>query len=177
MGRGAAVGMSAEGRTLHLPATRKETERWLTPMWVIDAIGDFDLDPCGAPAWQTAREVWTPEAGRDGLAEEWRGRVWLNPPYGREAVKWLARLADHGDGVALIFARTDTVAFHEQVWGRADAVLFLRGRLTFLKPDGSAPIANSGAPSCLVAYGEGATRLLRHADLDGRYVDLQERAA
>jgi DNA N-6-adenine-methyltransferase (Dam) len=166
-----------EGRTLHLAATTKETERWLTPRWVLDALGPFDLDPCGAPGWPTAARILTPEAGDDGLVDQWSGRVWLNPPYGREAVRWLERLADHGDGIALIFARTDTAAFHEQVWGRADAVLFIRGRLTFLRPDGTAPVANSGAPSCLVAYGASAADDLARADIPGRLVRLTEAAA
>jgi hypothetical protein len=162
------------GRTLHLPTTTKETERWLTPKWVIDLLGPFDLDPCGAPDWHTAETVWTPEDGRDGLVEDWNGRVWLNPPYGREATKWLAKLAEHGRGTALIFARTDTAAFHSEVWGKAHAVLFLRGRLTFLRPDASKPVANSGAPSCLVAYGSQDAAALAISDHDGHYVKLRD---
>ncbi|MCP6582198.1 phage N-6-adenine-methyltransferase, partial [Klebsiella pneumoniae] len=82
----------------------------------------------------------------DGLAQEWQGRVWCNPPFGREAVKWLRRMADHGNGIALIPARTETAMFYETVWARADAVLFMQGRPHFHYVCGRRAPANSGAP-------------------------------
>lgn len=57
------------------------------------------------------------------------------------------------------------------VWGRASAVLFLTGRLHFHFPDGSRAAANSGAPSVLVAYGNGDAIRLRDSGLDGVYID------
>jgi hypothetical protein len=133
-----------------------QTEEWLTPPHVLGALGPFDLDPCSPPVrpWPTASRHLTAED--DGLSHPWEGRVWLNPPYGKEVEQWLARLADHGDGVALVFARTETRWFFDQVWRRASALLFLEGRLTFHRPDGSPAKAghNSGGPSVLIAYGE-----------------------
>jgi hypothetical protein len=159
------------GKSLSLPATTRETERWLTPRWILDPLGRFDLDPCGAPGWPTADEIYTPETHGDGLSLPWSGRVWMNPPYGTVMGAWLERMADHGKGIALIFARTDTAAFHEFVWPHADALLFIRGRLTFLRPDLSAPIANSGAPSVLLAYGHDDADLLRTCGIPGHYID------
>ena len=102
---------------------RALTTTWLTPPHILDALGPFDLDPCGHPDWGTARRrIVLPD---DGLAVDWSGRVWLNPPYGREVWGWLAKLAAHGDGIALIFARTETEGFVREVWGKADAILFL----------------------------------------------------
>jgi hypothetical protein len=145
---------------------------WLTPPEIISALGTFDLDPCAAPAprpWPTAgRHIALPE---DGLAAEWHGRVWLNPPYSFEAWKWLNKLASHGTGTALIFARTETAGFVKQVWSRATAVLFLHGRLYFHYPDGTRAAANSGAPSCLVAYGQRDADLLRASGLVGTVVE------
>ena len=72
---------------------------WLTPRYIIDALGPFDLDPCCPPKmpWQTAAEMVCRPA--DGLAVDWRGkRVWLNPPYGREAVPFLRKMAIDGTG-------------------------------------------------------------------------------
>lgn len=133
---------------------RMGTSTWLTPPEVLAALGPFDLDPCAAPTprpWPTAaKHIELPE---DGLAAEWHGRVWCNPPFGREAVAWLRRMADHGDGIALIPARTETAMFYETVWSQADAVLFLRGRPHFHRADGTRAPFNSGAPICLVAYG------------------------
>ena len=73
---------------------------WLTPKRVIDALGHFDTDPCCPPnmPWRTADRMLTKED--DGTTAPWVGRVWLNPPYGREALPFLRRMADHEGGVS-----------------------------------------------------------------------------
>lgn len=80
------------------PDFNKRNDRWLTPLTLIEKLGAFDLDPAGAPGHPTATEVWTPENVGDGLSLQWSGRVWLNPPYGREMRAWVERLAQHGNG-------------------------------------------------------------------------------
>lgn len=157
-------------------SARMKNDEWLTPPEIVRACGEFDLDPC-APVvrpWDTARQHFTKED--DGLAQTWSGRVWCNPPFGREAIKWLRRLAAHGNGVALIPARTETVMFYETVWGSADAVLFIQGRPHFHYVDGRRAAANSGVPICLVAYGAGNVAALRASGL-GVTLDLPRAAA
>lgn len=147
--------------------------RWLTPPRIVEALGEFDLDPCGAPDHVLAKKTYLLENNEDGLALPWSGRVWLNPPYGRGPQHaFLHKLADHGTGTALIFARTDTRSFHDVVWNRASAILFLLGRLTFLSSDGVPARANAGAASCLVAYGDPDHALLAGSGLPGRLVQL-----
>lgn len=149
------------------------TDTWLTPPEILAPLGTFDLDPCAAPdpkPWPTAQTHYT--LPTDGLAEPWFGRVWLNPPYSREAVKWLRKLADHGTGTALIFARTETSWFIETVWDRATGVLFLHGRLHFHHADGTRAKANAGAPSCLIAYGDADALALQRSGINGTYVPL-----
>lgn len=139
---------------------RMKSDTWLTPPEILRALGAFDLDPCCPPdmPWPTAATMISPP--RDGLAEPWAGRVWLNPPFGAQASAWLAKLATHGNGIALIPARTETRMFYAHVWGAADAVLFLRGRPHFHYVDGARAAGNSGAPIALVAYGEDNARTL-----------------
>ena len=147
------------------------TDVWLTPRYIVDALGPFDLDPC-APAeapWRCATRHYTEED--DGLAQEWRGRVFLNPPYGSVTGGWVRRLADHGNGIALIFARTETAWFRREVWQRADAVLFFAHRVHFHKPDGSRG-PGSSAPSVLAAYGAANHEALFHPALRGTVLDL-----
>lgn len=135
-------------------------EEWLTPPEILKDFGPFDLDPC-APVkrpWPMAARHFTAED--NGLIRPWNGFVWCNPPYGSKTSAWLARCAEHGDCLALIFARTETGAFHERVWNRADGILFIKGRLNFYHASGEKAGA-PGAPSCLVAYG--ATALERLA--------------
>jgi len=149
------------------------TDNWLTPPAIIRALGDFDLDPCTCDAmpWKTADKQFT--LADDGLTQDWGdNRVWLNPPYSREAVKWLRLMAKHNHGTALVFARTETAWFFETVWRAASAVLFLEGRLHFHYPDGTRAKANAGAPSCLVAYGRFDSYKLADSGLAGYFVTL-----
>lgn len=150
------------------------SDEWLTPPDLLAALGPFDLDPCSPVdrPWDTARHHFTIED--DGLRQEWSGRVWLNPPYA-QADKWLHRLAEHGQGTALIFARTETALWFTHVWPRASAVLFIRGRLHFHYRNGKRAKANSGAPSVLVAYGEADAAVLASEPLPGRYVATSPR--
>lgn len=152
------------------------TTTWLTPPPILDALGPFDLDPCAAPAprpWRTAA-VMNSELDGDGLAMEWDGRVWLNPPYTSADIEaWLQRLGDHNRGTALIFARTETAAFQRQVWGRASGLLFLAGRLHFHHADGMRAKANAGAPSVLCAYGQDDMDRLAASSIDGAFVPLR----
>jgi hypothetical protein len=136
----------------HQSASMKSAT-WLTPPEWIKKLGRFDLDPCCPPdmPWHTAKVMLT--EAQDGLSAPWEGRVWLNPPFGKEAVKWLRKLRKHGNGIALIPARTETAMFYECVWGVAHAVCFVQGRPHFHYPDGTRAPFNSGAPICLVAYG------------------------
>lgn len=146
-------------------SARMRNDEWLTPPEIVRALGHFDLDPCSPinRPWPTATRHLTVED--DGLVHPWSGRVWMNPPFGREAVKWLRKLATHGDGVALIPARTETAMFYETVWGVADAVLFIKGRPHFHFVDGQRAAFNSGAPICLVAYGQRNAEVLAASGL------------
>jgi hypothetical protein len=98
--------------------------------------------------------------------------VWCNPPYGLEAANWLNKLAEHGNGIALIFARTETKMFFDHVWKKADALLFIEGRLYFHRVNGEKAKANSGAPSVLIAYGSHNVETLRNCGIKGKFIYL-----
>lgn len=153
-------------------APRSTSDEWLTPPALLAALGVFDFDPCAPvnPPWQTAATMLT--IVDDGLAQPWHGRVWLNPPFGRGVARWLARLVEHGDGIALLPARTETQPWHRYVWGVADAVLFMRGRPRFYRVDGSQARHNCGAAIALVAYGLDNVAALRCSGL-GALVDAR----
>lgn len=147
-------------------------DEWLTPPEIVRDLGGFDLDPCSPidRPWPTAKAHYTIED--DGLSQDWHGRVWLNPPYGTETFKWLDRLAAHGNGISLIFARTDTAGFFSEVWKKADGILFLEGRLNFYHANGTRAKLNAGAPSCLVAYGANNVQALENTNIRGHLVRL-----
>jgi hypothetical protein len=142
----------------------------ITPKWILDPLGSFDLDPAAADPrpWDCAAVNYT-EAD-DGLRHPWRGRVWLNPPFDQYVVgKFIRRLAAHGRGTALLHARTETDWFLP-IWQRASGILFLSNRIKFCKPDGSEQPFNSGAPPILVAFGEKDLAALRASGISGALV-------
>lgn len=148
-------------------------DEWLTPPEIIESLGPFDLDPC-APInrpWPTAKKHYT--INDNGLYLPWEGRVWCNPPYGKEAIKWMRKLAEHGNGTALIFARTETQMFFETVWGKAESILFLKGRLHFHHVSGERAKANGGAPSVLIAYNEENAEALEESGIEGQHIYLK----
>lgn len=152
------------GLSGHQSAKMKNGE-WLTPPEVLENLGPFDLDPC-APIvrpWSTAEHHYTIED--NGLLKPWEGRIWLNPPFGREAVRWLRKMAEHNNGIALIPARTETKMFYETIWGKAAGVLFIKGRPHFHFVDGKRASFNSGAPICLIAYGKENLDILKASGL------------
>lgn len=135
------------------------------------ALSPFDLDPCAAPSprpWRTAIEHY--ELPQDGLDLPWAGRVWLNPPYGTKTGKWLEKMADHGQGTVLIFARTETDYWFDWIWPRAHAILFIRNRLNFYLPCGTRAKGNAGGPSALIAYGQQDADRLESSGINGAFV-------
>jgi hypothetical protein len=156
-------------------STYNESKEWYTPRKIFDALGlEFDLDPCSPGAnvvpWIPAAQHFTCQD--DGLVKRWTGRVWLNPPYGSDTPKWMCRLAEHGDGIALVFARCDTQWFHD--YGvRADAICFIKGRIQFVKAQDAVAYAEGrqnpkdscGAGSMLLAFGNDNAEALYRSGL------------
>lgn len=145
------------------------SQTYITPRSIIDDLGPFDTDPCAASnmPWATAHKMVT--EAEDGLSRPWSGFVWCNPPFDRKIVgAWVRRMAEHRNGILLVHARTETGWF-QPVWA-SDAVLFLRGRVTFCREDGSRHAANSGAPVILAAWGQTGVRRLRTSSLGGHLV-------
>lgn len=61
----------------------------------------------------------------DGLTKDWVGRVWLNPPYSRPLIeRFVTRLAEHGNGIALLFNRCDSKMFQDVIFEKATAMKF-----------------------------------------------------
>lgn len=155
------------------------TTTWLTPPTVLDAVGgwrSFDFDPCAAPEprpWPTALRM-NARADANGLMIAWDGRVWLNHPFdGGETSRWLARMAEHDHGTALLFARTQTRAWERYVWAKATGLLFLFGRLNFHRADGTRSSKCGGAPAVLCSYGQDDLDRLAAAQLPGAFVPLR----
>lgn len=125
---------------------------WETPQEVFDRLNrqyHFTLDPCATKENAKCEKYYTRE--QDGLKQDWAGEtVFCNPPYGKEMPKWIEKCARHaeegGVAVMLIPARTDTRAFHDYIYHRAE-IQFLRGRLRYGNSKWNAPF-----PSMVVVF-------------------------
>jgi hypothetical protein len=133
------------------------TPEHYTPQVIIDAtracMGEIDLDPCSNSLTDPvvpAKRHFT--ADDDGLRWQWHGRIYMNPPYGRQIDSWIAKLCEEHEAgrvteaIALVPARTDT-----QWWLRLRdyPVCFIQGRLTFGGNTDPAPF-----PSAVFYLGE-----------------------
>lgn len=111
-------------------------------------FGPFDLDPCATLENAKCPRFFTRED--DGLRQEWTGRVFMNPPYGRSLPHWMRKAYDAAQTTAsvvvcLVPARTDTAWWHE--YAARGEVRFLRGRLKFGDCKNPAPF-----PSAVVVF-------------------------
>lgn len=151
-----------------------KTDEWYTPPYIIEALGQFELDPC-APVnrlYDTALEHYT--VLDDGLLKDWGNRrVWLNPPYSRPAIgRFLKRMASNNNGIALLFNRLDTDLFQDIIFQYASGIFFIRGRIYFIDPTGKP----GGRPNCgsvLVSFGEENAEILRTCNLKGYFFKIE----
>lgn len=149
-------------------------DEWLTPPELIKALGEFDLDPC-APVnrpWSTAKNHFTIED--DGLKQQWYGRVWLNPPYGKKMHLWLKKMSMHKNGIVLTFNRGETKQFFDYIWDTADAILFIRKRIVFYHVTGRKASNGGGCGSVLIAYGKENAEILRNSPIGGKFIQLKQ---
>lgn len=138
---------------------------WYTPPSIFDRLGlVFDLDPCAAPAYDHVPAHTKYVLPTDGLTEPWNGTVWLNPPYGKQTGIWVERLAKHGDGIALVFARPDT-AWFQRAYHTADIVCFVDKRIKFINGKTGRADGTPGAGSALIGWGNTAYTALINSGL------------
>lgn len=142
---------------------KAETHTWLTPLWLIRELGHFDLDPCGFAGHDTAERLIV--LPNDGLAQEWSGRVWLNPPYGKHASLWLEKLQKHGNGIALVFARLETAWLKPFI---RDGFFVIDGRVSFVSPVTNKS-GNAGCASILIPFGRKNLGAILSSDIKGEF--------
>jgi DNA N-6-adenine-methyltransferase (Dam)/Protein of unknown function (DUF3102) len=151
-----ALALLAERDSSHVlrVMTSSASPEWFTPPHIVDLVeatlGEIDLDPCWA-ADSPVRAGTTYTAADAGLAQPWAGRVYLNPPYGREISAWVERLVAEyeagtvAEAIALVPARVETEWFRLlDEFPRC----FVYGRLAFSNSENSALF-----PSAIVYLG------------------------
>lgn len=127
-----------------------KTDLWSTPQILFDVLNQefhFNLDVCATDENTKCARYFTEQ--QDGLAQDWQGICWMNPPYGDDIPFWVAKAHASADAgavvVCLVPARTDTAWWWDHcIEGE---IRFLRGRLKFGDGKGSAPF-----PSAVVIF-------------------------
>lgn len=147
------------------------TDEWYTPKWLIDKLGQIDLDPCAAPVndrpFQIAPLSYSKED--DGLSKTWSGFVFLNPPYSRTLLRaFCERMSIHRNGIALLINRQDNLLWQDVIFPTAKSMIFMRHRVKFIRPGQTKSSPFFG--SCLVAWGDEADQRLRTCGIEGKYV-------
>lgn len=130
-----------------------KTNDWSTPQAFFDELNkefNFTLDPCATNENAKCNKYFTVED--DGLKQDWSNDVvFMNPPYGREIKYWVKKAYEESlkgaTVVCLIPSRTDTAYWHDYIFGKADDIRFLRGRLKFGDSKNPAPF-----PSAIIIY-------------------------
>lgn len=130
-----------------------KSNEWSTPIDFFDKLNEefhFTLDPCCTKENAKCDKFYTIK--ENGLEQDWQNEiVFVNPPYGKDQKLWIKKSYEESQKenttvVMLIPARTDTIAFHEYIYGKAE-IRFIKGRLKFGGSNNSAPF-----PSMVVIY-------------------------
>lgn len=137
------------------------SDEWYTPKYIFDAMGvEFDHDV----AHPLADHPITPcrrFTAAGGLEVRWESFVWMNPPFGGRngIVPWLDKFFAHGNGVALTPDRT-SAPWWQDAARKADAVLFIAGKVKFIRPDGSLGKSPSNGTTLLASGPKGVQALV-----------------
>lgn len=156
--RSSALNEIKQAKKPHV-AFNSGNNEWYTPADIIESarkvLGTIDLDPASSGiANETVKADTFFTAEDDGLAHEWTGNIWLNPPYASGLIeKFIDKLLESkfNQAIVLVNNSTDTEWFM-RLAKRATAVVFPKGRVKFYKPDGTV-----GAPlqgQAILYFGE-----------------------
>ena len=124
---------------------------WETPQEFFDMLDKefaFTIDVCATKETAKCKRYYTPID--NGLEQIWQGRCWMNPPYGREIIKWMEKayksaISKQATVVCLVPARTDTVWW--QKYASKGDIWFIPKRLKFKGGQSSAPF-----PSAIIVF-------------------------
>lgn len=158
--RSSVLNMIKEQKMPHV-ANNSGNNEWYTPADYIEAarevMGSIDIDPASNDiAQETVKAAVYYTAETNGLDKEWRGNVWMNPPYASDLIgkfidKLVGELSNIEQAIVLVNNATETEWFGKLI-SRASAVCFPRSRVKFYMPDGK-----TGAPlqgQAVIYFGE-----------------------
>ncbi|MCP4437519.1 MAG: hypothetical protein GY810_00980 [Aureispira sp.] len=152
-----------------------KNDEWFTPKWVIDKVykvlGSIDLDPASnveANKIVGASNIYTIED--NGLEKEWRGRVYMNPPYSAKLLKQFLNKAveeytcgNISECLILTNSGTDTL------WNkilREYIQAYTQGRISFICGETLKEKGKGSRGQCMTYIGKNANKFIQEFSSD-----------
>lgn len=156
-----------EIQTTHNKEGIVASDEWYTPIEFINALGHFDTDPATPVDMRNKTADVMYNKNDNGLEQEWKGRVWLNPPYSAPLIQqFMEKMAKHGNGIALLMPKFGSVMFRELVYPYCDGIFILEKRIKFFDYNWiqqKSPVSTS----ILVAYGQNNIDAILNSGIKG----------
>lgn len=143
--------------------SKEYSNEWYTPKYIFDALGcKFDMDVASPVSLEHVNISTDTFITTNSLERDWKGFVWMNPPFGHQKDKflWLNKFIDHGNGIALTPDRT-SAPWWQYSAKKMDAILFVAGKIKFIKPDGTLGEQPGNGTTLFAIGNEGVSALIK----------------
>ena len=139
------------------PSSERRTD-WETPQDLFNLLDEefhFTLDVCANNVNRKCERYFSPEV--NGLAQEWTGVCWMNPPYGRNMQWWIQKAYDSAKAGATVVCLLPVRSNNE--WWKlviTAEVRFIRKKIKFVGADHDLMV-----PSAIVIFRPQETGIMR----------------
>lgn len=138
----------------------------LTPQYITDALGPFDLDPCAGENTKIGKVNLFYSRGENGLISEWKGFVWCNPPFSQKEI-WAKKMIDHNNGI-LILPERGSAPWFGPLAEKCGCYFVMGKKINF---EGGNSSNNLG--SILFPFGSDAIKRIKESNLPGHMVKVE----
>lgn len=144
------------------------SNEWYTPKYIFDALNTtFDVD-VAAPRDRSNYHVPANKFITDNnLDSTYDGYIWMNPPFGNMKTKyeWIENFIKNNNGIILMPDRS-SAPWWQYLAKNTEYVIFLNGKVKFIRPDGSLGISPSNG-TCLFSLGKKGKEAMLEAEKNG----------
>lgn len=137
-----------------------------TPKYIVDALGDFDLDPCAGENTSIGKINWWIGRGEDGLKRSWKGFVYCNPPFSKKEI-WIEKMIEHNNGI-LILPERGSAPWFGPLAQSAGKYFVMGKKINFV----GGPSSNN-LGSVLFPFGAEAVERINKSGLAGHFVEVK----
>lgn len=137
-----------------------------TPQDILEALGNFDLDPCAGQNTSIATINLWDGRGEDGLTAEWHGIVYCNPPFSEKEI-WSKKMIEHNNGI-LILPERGSAPWFGALALQAKSYFVMGKKINFV----GGPSSNN-LGSVLFPFGDEAIQKIKDCGLPGHFNEVK----